>query len=125
VGLLVWRIAYIVMIIFFPEALAGRWVAPDDVLDRAQHLSFGEVVQLLSTLASAFFVLRGVVVLRRSRLAAYAMFKTSVLITLLVTQVFVFFEREFEALVGFFFYLLLLIALDYMITREQALEEKA
>ncbi len=68
----------------------------------------------------ALFIIVGVVKIFCSRLAAYRMFKVAILIGMFLTQVFVFYHLQFEALWGFGFGLLL-FALNDMIDREEAL----
>jgi hypothetical protein len=53
------------------------------------------------------------------------MFKRSVLVTLLLTQVFIFYEKQLAGLVGFALQGLLLMALELMIRREEGEAEGA
>ncbi len=118
---LVLRIAYVVQIFLFPGFRPGDPPIPVAVVvDRAQGLGVTDILALASSLFSAVYVLIGVLRLRSNRLAAYTAFKTSVLITLFITQVFAFFREEFGALLGFMVNLLVLLALDYMIVQEKA-----
>jgi len=75
--------------------------------------------QMISSLASAILLLWGVLKLRKSRLKAFRLFERSILISIFFTQVFIFYEEEFGALVGLAIDLLMLMAIRFMIEREQ------
>ncbi len=83
-----------------------------------EQLSFSQWAELISSIFSAVFIFLGVMLLRRSTLLAYAMFERSVLISIFITQVFMFYQDQFAALVGLFLNLILLAILRYMIERE-------
>lgn len=83
------------------------------------HFSFIEWAELLSSFISAFFVFWGIWELKESRLLAYRMFERSILITIFVTQVLVFYQNQFGALLGLFFNMLILFLLRYMIGKEE------
>ena len=55
----------------------------------------------------------------RSRLIAYQMFQRAILVSVLLTTVFAFYEYQFYALIGVFLNMLILFALRYMISREK------
>lgn len=59
--------------------------------------------------------------LRASRLSAYIWFKRSLLVNIYVTQVFMFYDSQFSALLGLLVYILLYLALRYVIAYEQEL----
>jgi hypothetical protein len=69
---------------------------------------------------TAILIAIGLAVRRRSRVAAYRWFKAAILVSLLITQVFVFYYDQLSALVGVIVNLLLYVALSYMIAREEA-----
>ena len=81
--------------------------------------SLADWAQLLSSLLSGVFVALGVFWIRRSRLRAFRMFQRSILVSIFLTQVFLFYRDEFSALVGLAFHLLVFLALRFMITREK------
>lgn len=87
--------------------------------NRLESPTFAEWAELGASLLSGLFVLAGVAALRRSRLAALRMFQRSILVTLLLTQVFMFYLEQFSALTGFALNLLILVALNYMVERER------
>jgi hypothetical protein len=95
---------------------SGEWV------NRATHgaggLSAVAWIAIGSALASSVFVLLGVAVLRTERARAYRMFERSLLISIFVTQVFVFYEAQFAAAVVLAVDLPLLAGLQYMLARE-------
>jgi hypothetical protein len=75
-------------------------------------LTFADWGQLLTTALAALFVAGGIGALPRSRRFAYRMFKTSTLITILLTQVFMFYDEQFSAVVGLCMNVLVLLALQ-------------
>jgi hypothetical protein len=95
-------------------------------LERAKFdvddLSFVDLARLLSSVLSGVFVFLGVYYMRRSRLKAYMMFERAVLVSILLTYVFVFYKEQFAALTGLFFNLLILIGLRILIRQEQVEE---
>ncbi len=76
-------------------------------------------IQLVATLVTTAFVIIGLLVMHRSRLHAYKWFLRAVLVSLLITQLFVFYNDQFTALTGLAIDLLFYIALRYMIRREE------
>jgi hypothetical protein len=67
---------------------------------------------------SAMLIISGIVYMPHSRLRAYQMYQRGVLVSILLTQVFAFYEYQFYALIGLFFNILILFALRFMIHRE-------
>lgn len=119
------RLVYVIGLVFFPGFELGKSVLQlDSVSDRAASLGFSDLVELVSIGAATVCVVLGAHQLRRSRLAAYRWFKTSLLIGIFVTQVFTFFKEEFHALIGLSVQLLLLLAIDYMMFQEEAQAQK-
>jgi hypothetical protein len=76
------------------------------------------IAQLGSTTLSAAFVALGVWRIRFSRLAALRSFQRAILVSIFLTQVFVFYRHEWAALGGLAFDLLVFFALSFMIERE-------
>jgi len=72
-----------------------------------------------AAVASAACIVVGVLFLRRSRLTAYSWFLRSTLITILVTQVFMFYYSEWAALGGLFVHLSLYFMLRILILQEK------
>jgi hypothetical protein len=87
--------------------------------NRVQDPGFAERAEIMVGAIAALFVLLGILKLRKSRLHAYRLFRTSILIDLFIGEIFVFAREEFSALVGFTFNLLVLLALGYLIDREK------
>lgn len=79
-----------------------------------------DYAETASSLAAGILGLAGIFRLRRSRLEAFRHFERSVLVTVLLTQVFAFYRREFFALTGLAFHVMLLVSLRYMMDRERA-----
>lgn len=80
-------------------------------------MAFGE---LISTIISTTLIIIGVTILKFSRARAYLFFKYSILVTILVTQFFVFYREQFSAIFGLLFNGLILTTLNYMISLEQS-----
>jgi len=78
--------------------------------------------ELIAALASFGCIWIGTWRLRASRLSAYVWFKRSVLVNIYVTQVFMFYDSQFSALLGLAGYILLYLALRYVIANEEELE---
>jgi len=87
--------------------------------NRLHGLTFIDKAQIFSSLLSGVFVLLGVYMMRKSRISAYRMFERSVLVSILLTYVFIFYKEQFAALTGLTFNLLILIGLRVIIKREE------
>lgn len=86
-------------------------------------LSLTEIGDVISSTVAGLFVVAGVIALKKSRLAAYRMFKIALLITLLLTEFFIFYDSQFNALYGFTLNLLLFITLNILINQEENLHK--
>lgn len=93
---------------------------PGEIFSQFDKFGFSDWAILASSVGSAVFIALGVLFLRRSRLEAFRMFERSVLIQILVGQLFLFYKDEFSAIPGFVFYLLLLLAIRFIIEREKS-----
>lgn len=124
---LVVKFGYVYALIFFrdmdPQEILNRRVL-EHFVSGVQNLTFVDKAEIAVSFVTAFFVLMGILVVRKSRLRAYRFFRTSILINIFLTEIFVFAKEEFSALIGFSFNLIVLIILNYLINRE-ALREKA
>lgn len=97
--------------------LAATWIIfinPNNL-----DLPFADWGQFISSSISAVLIVTGIVFMARSRLIAYQMFHRAILVSLLLTMVFAFYQYQFYALIGFFINLLILFALRYMINHEK------
>lgn len=95
------------------------------IAGQIQHLSFLDWAEIASSLLSGIFVLGGVLLIRRAKLTAYRMFERSILVSILLTQVFAFYKEQFSALLGLLFNIGVLLALRFMIERERAAQSDA
>jgi hypothetical protein len=96
-------------------AVVSRW----SIMAReVEGYSMLEWLQLGSSLVSAGFVLLGVAAVRRSRLRGLRMFQRAILVSIFLTQVFMFYHAQWAGLVVLTFNLLVLLALEYMIEHE-------
>ena len=83
--------------------------------------SFDDWVELITTMATTVLIIIGALVIHRSRLKAYLWFRGATLISILVTDVFAFYQYQFVALGYLALDMLLFLALRYMIDREKAI----
>jgi len=105
------------------ETLADSRIV-EDLLGRLSELPVASSAELASSLLSALFVLIGVVQTKRSRLAAYNWFQRSILVSILLTQVFMFYREQLSAMVGLVLNILILVALEFMIHEERAVADR-
>ncbi len=120
---LLFTLSYVAVFTVFigitPESLLNVKVF-GTIANRLTGLTFIGNAQIFSSLFSGLFVILGVYYIRKSRLSAYRMFERSVLVSILLTYVFIFYQKQFAALAGLAFNIFLLIGLRIMIQREQA-----
>jgi hypothetical protein len=116
-------LAYAIVLIFFlglgwEKILSIRVL--NHIVQRIYNLSFIEWAELFSSLLSGVFVTIGVFSINRSRIFAIRMFERSILVTIFLTEVFIFYREQFAALLGLSLNILILIALRFMIEQEEA-----
>ncbi|MDD5556593.1 MAG: hypothetical protein PHN82_04990 [bacterium] len=112
---------------FVVEAAAGAamllafvaWVRDGRTAALLPSPSATEGMSLAASALSAVFIVLGVVRLRRSRLAAYEMFKKALLVSIFFSRVFAFYEHQFQAFYGLVADILLLLAINYLIAEEK------
>ena len=116
------RVVTAVMIVYTGLAVFGSVVivVASQRPEASQPLTVSALGQVLSTLAGAALVARGVLALRSSRLDAFRWFVRGVLVWILITQVFVFYDSQLAGLTGLALDLALYGALRYAIRREAA-----
>jgi hypothetical protein len=103
-----------------PEVIAHIPFLQPELLDDRTRAEWG---QLGSSLLSGVFVAIGVARMRSDRLGAFRMFQRSILVSIFLTQVFMFYQREWAALLALAFNLMVFLALRFMIERERAARE--
>lgn len=86
----------------------------------ADRYATADWLQLASSLLSAAFVLRGVVAIRRSRVHGLRWFQRSIMASVFLTQVFMFYQAQWGALVVLAFNLAVLGALNFAVEQESA-----
>jgi hypothetical protein len=86
---------------------------------RQGPLSFVTLGTIIFPSLSSALVVIGIAVLPHSRLASYQMFQRAVLITILLTQVYAFYEHQLIAVSGLFINIMILLTLRYMISQER------
>jgi hypothetical protein len=103
-----------------PEQVMALPFFQPELLDARTRSEWGE---LASSLLSGLFVLLGIVRIPRDRLGAFRMFQRSILVSIFLTQAFMFYRNEGSALVALAFNMLVFLALRFMIERERAARE--
>lgn len=97
---------------------------PSFLLPHSFTTSSFNLIQLFSTFLSVIFILIGISRIYVSRLSAYLMFKRSLLVSILLTQVFVFYYSPVRAFTTLSFNILVLVTLNYFINTESELQLK-
>jgi hypothetical protein len=82
-------------------------------------LPFTEWAQLITSSMSAILIIAGSIYMSRSRLAAYLLYHRAILVSILLTQIFAFYQYQLNALLGLFINILILFGLRYLINREK------
>jgi hypothetical protein len=82
-------------------------------------LPFADWALFISSSISGIFIILGIVLMAYSRLRAYEMFRWAILVSILLTLVFAFYQYQFYALLGVLLNILILFALRYMIAQEK------
>jgi len=83
-----------------------------------EKITFSDYAYLTSSLLAAGLALWGLTLFMKSRLSAFKIFERSIMVSIFLTQVFVFFQAQFWGLAGLIIYLLVYVALRFMIDRE-------
>jgi hypothetical protein len=104
--------SFIVEEVFFPKGLSGEPESP----------SFSDISLLISSGISTLFIILGVILLHRSRLKAYRMFERAMLVSILLSQIFLFTINQLGAITGLIYSLLILGALRFLIQQERKRE---
>ena len=122
VGQLMLKIFHVTVLVFFEQSgktglfdlpiLAPQ--SPEDV-----EFSLADWAQMATSLLSGIFVAFGAFYIWRDRLRGLRMFQRSILVSLFLTQVFIFYNTEWAGLVRLAFNLLVFFALGFMIEREK------
>ncbi len=88
-------------------------------LHMSLDFSYSTVIQFISSMIGAVFVLVGITKLRYSHIEAFNLFKRYVLIDILISTVFEFYTNQLWAVTGLLFNLILLTSLNFMIESEK------
>ena len=83
-----------------------------------ETITFSDYAYLTSSLFAAGLARWGLMLFTKSRLSSYKMFERSVMVSIFLAQVFIFFQAQFWGLAGLIIYLLVYISLRFMIDRE-------
>ena len=116
------RVVTIAVIVYAGAAVFGSLlvIATARSADATQPLTVATLGQVISTLAGAALIARGVIIMPRSHIEAYRWFLRGVLVWILITQVFVFYDSQLAGLSGLAFDLAVYGILRYAIRRESA-----
>jgi hypothetical protein len=120
VAQLLLKIVHLMALIVQDEGRSVFGSDPAPIEQLVERLTFVDWAQLASSLLSAVFVALGIVALRESRFRALRMFQRSILASIFLTQVFMFYRDQWSALTVLGFNLLLLATLNFMIEHEPA-----
>ncbi|MFC1626715.1 hypothetical protein ACFL1P_00760 [Patescibacteria group bacterium] len=86
---------------------------------------FAQWGQFISSSISGVFVVLGLFLLiQRKRLIAYLFLKRSILISIYLTQFFIFYIEQLSAIVGLFSHITILMAIQFLIYQETSLQRK-
>lgn len=88
-------------------------------------LSFAEIGELASSTLSTIFIITGAIILQRSKGKGFRTLKIAILISILVTQFFTFYEEQFRALIGLALNIVLLTIVDYSLDQEENIKPSA
>jgi hypothetical protein len=88
------------------------------------NLPFIELAQLVTSSVSAILIIIGSVFMARSRLAAFQMYHSAILVSILLTQPFAFYQDQLFALLSLFVNILILFGLRYIIGSEKRQVQK-
>jgi hypothetical protein len=116
------RVVTVAVIVYAAAAVAGSLlvVLTARRLDSNEPLTVSALGQVISTLVGAALVVRGVLALPSSRAEAYRWFVRGVLVWLLISQVFIFYESQLAGLAGLAFDLAAYGMLIYALRHETA-----
>lgn len=118
------NLAYVFVLVFF-KGLGWENILNIGVFARVaenlENLTFVDWMELGSSGISVVFAVLGILFLRRKRLLALRMFERAILVSIFLTQVFIFYEEQFGALFSLAIHLLILAALQFMNEKEQAI----
>ncbi|HEX2189256.1 MAG TPA: hypothetical protein VHG51_10185 [Longimicrobiaceae bacterium] len=112
----------VLAVVFWPERELRLLPTPARVRRIVEGLTVAEWAQLASALLAAVLVALGIALFRGSRLRAFRMFQRSILLSIFVTQVFMFYRDQWAALLGLAFNLAVLAALNFAIEQESLRE---
>jgi hypothetical protein len=113
------KLIHVGILLWYPEAGGSLLARVAFMSRRIDDYALPEWLQLGSSLLSAGYVGAGILALPRSRQAALRLFQRSILVSVFVTQVFMFYRSQWEALAVLAFNLLVLLALGYMRSHEE------
>jgi hypothetical protein len=105
-----------------PHLAKQKAVKIRDVVSRGGHFGVVEWANIVSSIVGGVLVIWGLLLIRRSRARAYAMFEKALLISIFFTQVFAFIQSQFGAVIGLLIDLLLFYTVRFMLARERELE---
>jgi hypothetical protein len=116
------RVVTIAFIAYAAAAVVGSIlvIVTAERRDASEPLTVAAYGQVISTLVGAVLVVRGVLALPSSRAAAFRWFVRGVLVWLLISQIFIFYESQLAGLAGLAFDLAAYGMLRYALRRETA-----
>lgn len=107
-----------ILIVFFVFIIISKFI--DILLGFHPHLSFWELGVVFSNILATVLILLGIYNLMKNKtLKAYEFFRYSVLISIFLTQFFLFYNKQLLALINLFFNIIILLALQFLISQEK------
>ena len=119
------KLAIVAVLLLNAEARAGTLGRIAFLSAEIDEYRLAEWLQISSSVVSGAFVAAGVIALRASRRRALRYFQLSLLLSVFVTQVFMFYQAQWAALVVLAFNIVGLMGLGYMQAHEERGEEPA
>lgn len=118
VAQLVVKSVHLAVLLYRPEWGVGVTLGLPSLEQVVGGMSFADWAQLASGTLSAVLVFAGIVALRRSRPVALRLFQKSILVSIFITQVFMFYQDQWNALAVLALNLLILGLVNFAIEHE-------
>lgn len=99
------------------------WIAPEQRIRTAMFLGEEVTVQSLASFLEGLFIIIGAWKIRTDRLAAYRWFMRAVLVSLAISQVFLFYRAQLTAISFLVFVILLYSGLRFLILQEEEVQK--
>ena len=109
--------------LFAIAVLVGIYLLSNE--DITINLGFTGIATLLSTALAALVAFLGLLEFSKSRLDGLKLFRLSILISLFLTQFFLFYRLQFLALIGLVINILMLLTIEFVISTRETTDANA